>query len=155
MYSTDFEVYFNDTMPSEPPGPYLQVRYDFNYLSFAFKYIGTLAMIDWFISSLNLLPTFADYCLSIDDRYHFLLIPKAKDQDEESGEIRAEDKCQEEKKDQSAADLSIEVATESDQETVDALKPNTRDIHAGANWASSALYTPIANNGEGAVALKT
>ncbi len=49
LYSSDFLVHFVDTVTELPisnyEGPYIQLRYDFNFISFTFKYIGTLSII--------------------------------------------------------------------------------------------------------------
>ena len=39
----------------------MQVRYDFNYISYAFKYVGTLSLLDLLLSLLNLTAIFRDY----------------------------------------------------------------------------------------------
>ena len=59
QYSEDYAVHLVDSVTEK--GSFLQVRYDFNYVSFAFKYIGTLSILDCLFGFVNLFALFIDY----------------------------------------------------------------------------------------------
>ena len=59
IYREDFNVKFETIVSSK--GPYFNVRYDFNYITFAFNSVGYLALVEFFLSLFHNVVSLLDY----------------------------------------------------------------------------------------------
>ena len=59
IYSKDFNVKFETKVSSK--GPYINVRYDFDYITFAFNYVGYWALVELFFSLSHNIVSLLDY----------------------------------------------------------------------------------------------
>ena len=59
IYREDFNVKFETKVSSN--GPYFNVRYDFNYITFAFNSVGYLALVEFFLSLFHNVVSLLDY----------------------------------------------------------------------------------------------